>query len=123
MKYSIVWGIHLVVEFSNGNVAYEPKKGLIQILQFEIMREVIYWVLKSVCMKEDMGDSHYVLLDGHSLGMETKAQPKILQPCKHIKKYEGEREGSIKKFLELGFSKIHMIPFASIVPWENKRDE
>ena len=55
LKYSIVWGIHLVVEFSNCNIVSQPKKGLIQIVQFEIMREVIYWVLKSVCMKKHMG--------------------------------------------------------------------
>ena len=48
-----------------------------------------------------MGASHDVLLVGHSLGRETKAKPKILKLCKHIKKYEGENEGSIKKFLEL----------------------
>ena len=30
LKDSIVWGSHLVVEFSNGDVAYEPKKRLIQ---------------------------------------------------------------------------------------------
>ena len=74
-------------------------------------------------MKENMGDSHEVLLVGHSLGRETKAQPKILQLCEHIKKYEGESDGSIKEFLELGFTKIHLIPFTFIVPWENERDE
>ena len=89
LKYSIVRGSHLVVEFSNGNVAYDPQKVLIQIVQFEFMKEVIYWVPKSICMKKNMGDSHDVLLVGHSLGRETKAQPKILQPCKHIKKYKG----------------------------------
>ena len=38
LKYSIVRGSHLVVEFSNGNVAYEPKNWLIQIVQFDIKK-------------------------------------------------------------------------------------
>ena len=70
-------------------------------------------------MNEHMADSHDVLLVWHSIGRETKVQTKILQPCKHIKKYGGASEGSIKDFLELGFTKIHVIPFSSIVLWEN----
>ena len=38
LNYSFLGGTHLVVKFSNGNVAYEPQKGLIQIVQFEIMK-------------------------------------------------------------------------------------
>ena len=44
-------------EFSNGNVAYEPQRGLNRIEQFEIMKEFNLWVIKSIIMKEHMGDS------------------------------------------------------------------
>ena len=74
-------------------------------------------------MKENMGASHEVILVGNPSGRETMAQPKTLQPCIHTKKYTSESEGSIKDFLERGFTKLHVTPFSSIEPWKNERDE